>query len=263
MAEIDAYAEVLGAAQRRIWEQVAAAATAVGGELMGGTGVAVQLVHRVSVDLDVMTPEGFSGADLRDALEEEFGADVEVLNLGSHVCQAMIHGVHVDLISEAPGSPFAPNGVDHIAEGVSVCGMPVASLPDLLAAKLSAVAQRDTLRDYLDVAAIDERTRWKLEDGIGWYCKRYRLAPDTPMVNVLLQRLSEGDAAPVDPLMESLRQPVVSHLNERAATLAVHSTRRRLGEKGNGKPIIPDTQPKILKPPVLDPAPKPTTEDDT
>ncbi len=263
MAEIDAYAEVLGTAQRRIWKQVASVATAVGGELMGGTAVAVQLVHRVSVDLDVMTPENFSGADLRNALEEEFGTGLEVLSLSSHVCQAMIHGVHVDLISEASGSPFAPSGVDRIAEGVSVCGMPVASLPDLLAAKLSAVAQRDTLRDYLDVAAIDERTQWKLEDGISYYCKRYRLPLDTPMVNVLLQRLSEGDAAPVDPLMESLRQPVVSHLNKRVAMLAVHGTRRRLGEKGNGKPIIPDTQPKILKPPVSDPALQPTTKDET
>ncbi len=258
MSAIDAYADVLGAPQRHIWERVAAVATAIGGELMGGTGVAVRLLHRVSVDLDVMTPRPLSGADLHKALEKQFGSEVKVLNLHAHVCQVMVHGVHVDLISEAPGSPFAPDGVDRIAEGEHVCGMPVASLPDLLAAKLSALTQRDVLRDYLDIAAIDQRTQWKLEDGLKAYLQRYRQQPITRTLNVIVQRLAESAAAPVDPLMESMRLSVVSHLNKRSAMLAVPGGSPSLAGAGNGTPIILDNQPKILKPPIIEP-PDPTT----
>ena len=251
MKALDAYADVLGAPQRQICEQVAAVATSIGGELMGGTGVAVQLLHRVSVDLDVMTPAPLSGSDLHRALEKEFGSSVEVLNLSSHVCQARVKDVHIDLISEAPGSPFAPDGIDRIGEGSTVCDMPVASIPDLLAAKLSALTQRDTLRDYLDIAAIDDRTPYKLQDGISSYIHRYRLPPNTSMVNVVLRRLTESAAAPVDPLMESLRPSVVAHLDLRVLSLIAPGNHRTFAERGTGKPVIPKTQPKILKPPVI------------
>ncbi len=256
MKPIDAYADVLGAPQQQVWERIAAVATSIGGELMGGTGVAVQLLHRVSVDLDVMTPAPLSGSDMFKVLEKEFGSSVEVLNLSSHVCQAKVNEVHVDLISEAPGSPFAPDGVERIGAGSFVCDMPVASIPDLLAAKLSALTRRDMLRDYLDIAAIDNRTSYKLQDGISSYIHRYKLPQNTSMVNVLLLCLTESAAAPVDPLMESFRPSVVSHLNLRVQSLSVPNNHRTFAERGTGKPVILETQPKILKPPVINTVPK-------
>jgi hypothetical protein len=59
-------------------------------------------------------------------------------------------------------------------------GIPVASLPDLLASKLNALVTRApaALRDYFDVKAIEEMTQLRVEEGLGIFVRRFR--PVTP-----------------------------------------------------------------------------------
>ena len=47
-----------------------------------------------------------------------------------------------------------------------VDGLAVASVPDLLASKLDVLRYRQKLRDYIDLAAIDNLSRYNIEDGL-------------------------------------------------------------------------------------------------
>jgi hypothetical protein len=139
--------EVLPPEQRAVLQQLGRAADDCGFYLAGGTAVAIHLGHRQSVDLDWFTGQQIDNP--MDLARELQGGGVE-LQVGS-VQRGTLHGdvggVRVSFLEFGypllkPPVPLPPFDCT------------VASLEDLAAMKLLAVAQRGTKKDFLDVHAL-------------------------------------------------------------------------------------------------------------
>ena len=219
MGDIDQYADVLSEPQRRIWAKIASIARSRGGVLMGGTAVAVHLRHRFSEDLDIMTLQPCPGALVAMQLGEAF-AGFHAVDVASDSCRAIVDGVRVDVFT-APQRPSAgPHGMRQVAADIEVCGMPVGSLPDLLATKLEIIQFRAKLRDYIDLYAIDARSDYTLEDGIGFYCHRYGHDQLPAGFGDTIAQLANPGTLPEDPAFSHLTDQVLNHLSARAVDLA-------------------------------------------
>lgn len=226
MPEIDSYADVLDGPQRRVWTKVAAMSAGVSGVLMGGTAVAMHLRHRRSDDLDIMTLSEFSGAAVARRLRRAF-RNVEVIEAAENCCAAIVDSVRIEFFRALPSGEVGPAQMRRVAEGPDICGMPIGSLPDLLATKLDVIRFRPKLRDYIDLAAIDKLTGHKLEDGLSYYCMRFGYAhfPDTLDNAVAL--LARPGNLPDDPHFEQVRPGVLDHLRTRAFELSKHLATQR------------------------------------
>jgi hypothetical protein len=109
--------------------------------LAGGTGVALQLGHRRSIDLDLFTERPWSFDRIRPALSLAGRIVVDRAEPGTLV--GTVGGVRVSLFHyEAP----------LLEEPISTrFGIPVASLIDLACMKLIAVSQRGSRKDFVDL----------------------------------------------------------------------------------------------------------------
>lgn len=221
MPDIDGWREVLPDVQRRVWPRVAAAVEGTGGVLMGGTAVAIHLRHRTSVDLDVMSLKPFSGQRVADRLREQC-RDVQVEEAAESCMRAMVDGVLVDVFRALPSEHAHPDDMSTIQDGPVIDGMPVGSLPDLLATKLDVVMHRPKLRDYIDLAAIDARTSYSLEDGLAFHQQRYGTTAGRWILDHIVGLLEDPGTLPTDPVFESMREPVLEHLARRVPTLRDH-----------------------------------------
>jgi len=113
--------------------------------LAGGTGLAIQLGHRVSVDLDFFFPEG---SDHRDVLEElpTLGMSATVMSQTLGHCEIMIDGIKVDFIRERIPLkyPLKSLTLDH---GKVAIADPL----DIGSMKLFAIASRGSRKDFIDL----------------------------------------------------------------------------------------------------------------
>jgi predicted nucleotidyltransferase component of viral defense system len=108
--------------------------------LAGGTSLALRFGHRLSVDLDFFTSEPFDNENLAAELRQDFALDER--RRGSTGITAYIAGVKVDLVKYAYPFMEPPEVID---------GIRLASLPDVVAMKLSAVTNRGAKKDFYDL----------------------------------------------------------------------------------------------------------------
>jgi hypothetical protein len=108
--------------------------------LAGGTSLALRFGHRLSVDLDFFSHEGFDNEELTAFLTREFGFDHR-RSLPTGVA-GFVEGVRVDFVKYryALVEPF------ETMEGVRLM-----SLADVVAMKLSAVTNRGAKKDFYDL----------------------------------------------------------------------------------------------------------------
>ncbi len=109
--------------------------------LAGGTALALQLGHRISVDFDWLCP--------REILPFRLGERFAALGLGfapiqdtSHTFECLLAGVRCSFFSFRPR--FEP-------PSISLHGMPLASVLDIAAMKLVAISQRGARKDFYDL----------------------------------------------------------------------------------------------------------------
>ncbi len=114
--------------------------------LVGGTALALQLGHRLSVDLDLFTHTPFSAEDLLEKLREKF--TVQPLTVTNTIFIAVIEGIKVDCVRFK--YPFAFPILD-------TDGIRFADIRDIAAMKLDAVAKRGTKKDFIDMYYLFER----------------------------------------------------------------------------------------------------------
>ena len=113
--------------------------------LAGGTGLALHLGHRFSVDLDFFSPDARAvGPDTRDALRQAL--DDPTLSItfdrdGTFV--AAWHGVGISFF-RLPLYPL-------VLPTVEIEGVPLASIEEIGAMKLAAVIDRGTRKDLVDL----------------------------------------------------------------------------------------------------------------
>lgn len=106
--------------------------------LVGGTNLALRLGHRISVDIDLFTTDAFDLNVIKDSIVSAFPNAIE-LSARNQTMLYQINGVKMDLIRHQYNEIA---GVDNFG------GIRLASLPDVIAMKLGAVAGRGAKRTF-------------------------------------------------------------------------------------------------------------------
>ena len=218
MSGLDAWAEVLPENLRRVWPHVADCANRVGGALMGGTAVAIHLRHRVSEDLDVVTLRKFSGTTQEKRLRAA-ASSVVIDEVSDNMFHGFVDGVKVDIFRALPSNGVEPSRMRWVAAGITIEGMKVGSIPDLMATKLDVIRFRPKLRDYLDLAAMDLSGACSLEAGLGYYCKRFGYTHPPRALEEMTRLLDSPGTLPSDPDYEDRRDDALNHLQARVPAL--------------------------------------------
>lgn len=132
--------------------------------LGGGTAVALQLGHRISYDLDFFTPEEYKTEEVLEKLSklENFKLDRTdwrtILGNFAGIKFSFFY-YHYPLI-ESPTDFY---------------GIKVASLKDLAASKIGAIASRGTKRDFTDLYYIlKSKKAVDLKDFLAYYDQRFK-----------------------------------------------------------------------------------------
>jgi hypothetical protein len=109
--------------------------------LVGGTSLALQLGHRISIDLDLF------GLELPDKEHflNEVGLYSEPISVQDYFFAYRIEGVKVDIL-KFPYPLIRPVLIDE--------GVRLASLEDIAAMKLIAVSNRGSKKDFFDLAVL-------------------------------------------------------------------------------------------------------------
>ncbi|NBS50720.1 MAG: hypothetical protein EBS97_09010 [Verrucomicrobia bacterium] len=133
--------ESLPSSQKNVWDTKLAGGME-GWVLYGGTGLALRLGHRESVDFDFFSSQRME--PLR--FHAEMGFDGDILQAAPNTLSVMHAGVKLSFFG---GLSL---GVVASADSLDLC--PIASLADLGACKLAALVNRVERKDYQDVAAL-------------------------------------------------------------------------------------------------------------
>jgi hypothetical protein len=129
--------------------------------LVGGTNLALRLGHRLSIDLDLFTNEPFEPEFVYRVLESKFEGTV-MASQSDQMLFLFIGDLKIDIV-QLPYPWLQPYEEEE--------GIRLASLPDIAAMKLSAVARRGVKKDFWDIAALLDH--YSLEDMIEFYKEKY------------------------------------------------------------------------------------------
>jgi hypothetical protein len=140
--------------------------------MVGGTALALQLGHRRSVDIDIFTDAPFASDKLEERLVGDFGLQRSAVATNS--VAGMINGIKVDAIAHR---------YTWLDDALTIDGIRIASLRDLAAMKLNAVANRGCKKDFWDIAALLDR--FSPDELLSFFTKRYPHVNDWQVVRSL------------------------------------------------------------------------------
>ncbi|MFT7033245.1 MAG: putative nucleotidyltransferase component of viral defense system [Cyclobacteriaceae bacterium] len=108
--------------------------------MAGGTALALQIGHRISIDLDFFSEHGFDEKHLVNILERDYNASI--ISQYENTVLTNIEGVKVDIISHQ---------YEQLSKSSVVDGIRMASKDDIAAMKLNAVVNRGAKKDFVDI----------------------------------------------------------------------------------------------------------------
>lgn len=151
--------------------------------LVGGTALALQIGHRKSIDLDFF---GSINASL-DEITSELSAFADVTPLSSSKSMRflIVNGVKVDIVNY----PY-----EWIDEPIIEDGITLAGVKDISAMKMSAVTNRGTRKDFIDLYFLLKTS--SIKELMELYLKKYT---DAQLFTVL-KSLTYFDDADADPM---------------------------------------------------------------
>ena len=129
--------------------------------LVGGTSLALQLGHRLSVDLDLFTDTDFNEDSMRAYLEKNYHFQADFMEPST--VKGEIEGIKIDCIA-------------HCYPWLKPCrqedGLRLAQLEDIAAMKLNAIAGNGTrIKDFIDIAYLS--SVFSLQQMLGFYEQKY------------------------------------------------------------------------------------------
>ena len=192
----DPHLEALPAAQQDFWQERPAIPPYF--VLYGGTAIALRLAHRSSEDFDFFSSESFTVTSLLSTLG--FAQDPEILQ-----SEANTLTLRIDCGGPVKLSFFGGLSFGRIADPDPAAeqSFRVASLGDLMAAKLKVLWQRAEAKDYLDVAAMI-RAGVSLEYGLGCATALYGAQFNPTLVLKALTYFEDGDLPTLAPDVRQL-----------------------------------------------------------
>lgn len=128
--------------------------------LVGGTAFALQIGHRISVDIDLFTNVPFDSIMLSAELKEKYDFK-ESLNRG-YFLQGHIKDIKVDILKY----PYKP-----LNELIDIEGIRMIVLPDIASMKMAAITNRGRKRDFIDLYFLLKH--YSLKQIIEWYQQKY------------------------------------------------------------------------------------------
>ncbi len=151
--------------------------------LGGGTALALQLGHRISIDADFISAEPFDKqiVSRQAQMELEGVSDLHVGDVGVFLKSK---GIKLDFLSW--GLPF-------IRPIQNLEGLRIVSIEDIAAMKLFAITRRGEKKDYYDLAAL--LYRYSLTELFGFYHQRHK-GDDTSLLLRFLVSFSDIDKQP-------------------------------------------------------------------
>lgn len=157
--------------------------------LVGGTALALQLGHRVSIDLDLFTQRDFDTKNLSFKLEKEFETsdiieEKNTLNLNIIHPKKSNNIIKIDLIK------YSYPLLNPILE---IEGIRMLSVEDIIPMKLSAIAGRGSKKDFYDIFYLLKS--YSFEEMVGLFKKKF---PNTNEFHVL-KSLSYFEDAEIEP----------------------------------------------------------------
>ncbi len=157
--------------------------------LAGGTGLALHLGHRRSVDLDFFTPETFS----EDALLQKVQTlgEFSLMAKGAGTLHAQIGGTKVSFLAYAYPLLFPSEAFREVK---------VADPRDIAGMKVSAISSRGTKRDFIDLYAVAQP--YGLPQILAWFKAKFARANYSSVH--ILKSLTYFDDAEKDPAPDML-----------------------------------------------------------
>jgi nucleotidyltransferase AbiEii toxin of type IV toxin-antitoxin system len=170
--------EILTEKQRKALRLLGPRTAESGFYLAGGTAIALHLGHRRSVDFDwflegpLADPLELAG-ELRDA-----GIPFETGQVARGTLYGTVHGVRISFIE------FKYRMLDPLLPWEEFdCRL--AGLRDLSCMKLSAIAQRGSRKDFVDLYALG-RSGFSLSDMLSWYRQKFSVEDISHLLYALL-----------------------------------------------------------------------------
>ena len=108
--------------------------------LVGGTALALQLGHRKSIDLDMFGTIDASPEEIQDACKE--AGEIEISKKSKKINIYWVDGIKVDCVNY----PF-----EWLDDCQIIDGIRLASVNDIAAMKISAIINRGTKKDFIDI----------------------------------------------------------------------------------------------------------------
>jgi hypothetical protein len=179
--------------EQRTALQALSASTSERFYLAGGTGLCLRLAHRRSLDIDLFRYEAFDP----EALVRRLGhAGVELSNVRTEpsTLWADVEGVPTSWMAFPYPTVLPPQ---------AALGVPVASLEDIAAMKLEAIASRGARKDFVDLYFICQEGL-ALRDAVAAFKQRFASA--RPDVAHRVMSLTYFDDAEREPDLLLLRQ---------------------------------------------------------
>ena len=173
--------EGLGRSQRSVLQKLAPPAQRQGFHLAGGTGLALQLGHRRSVDFDWFREQPIEDPLRLAALLQTPALRLEVDRVEKGTLHCRASGVRVS---------FLEYRYPLLKPLVELGDLRLAALEDIAAMKLAAVAQRGTKKDFVDIFALGQR--FGLAEMLGLYRAKYAVK-DIGHVLIALAYFDDAD----------------------------------------------------------------------
>jgi len=133
--------------------------------LVGGTALALQLGHRISVDLDIFGKWDYS-EDMLGLFSAVGQAEKESGTPDGKMAFFYIDDVKVDCV--------AYEMYDWLEPPIEEDGIRLAGIKDIAAMKVNAITNRGTRKDFVDMARLLDN--YSLDDIFAWYRKKYPAA---------------------------------------------------------------------------------------
>jgi len=130
--------------------------------LVGGTALALLLGHRTSIDLDLFTEDPFDKSSIFEALQKNFSDFSIVEPKSPRLLFAHINGIKTDFVHTFEPFYFDFKIIDAIR---------LATLEEIAAFKLNAVAGRGAKKDFWDIHRLLKI--FTFDQMLGFYSKKY------------------------------------------------------------------------------------------
>jgi len=157
--------------------------------LVGGTALALQIGHRISVDIDFFGNMNLNNLSIVDKLKKL--GNLKTIRNSEKVHVFLLDNIKIDIVNY--DYPW-------ISEIVSEEKINLAGLPDIAAMKISAITNRGTKKDFIDLYFLLKK--YSLEKIINYYLEKY---DDATLLLTLksLTYFNDADNEPMPKMLEN------------------------------------------------------------